>query len=68
MWFIGLEVEQETSAPPAKKKILDPPLLRPFCSFPVSFICASPNALYLSVHVFSTFYVFIRATQRSSRL
>ena len=27
MWFIGVEVEQETSAPPPKKKILDPPLL-----------------------------------------
>ena len=26
MWFIGVEVEQETTAPPPKK-ILDPPLL-----------------------------------------
>ena len=26
MWFIGVEVEQGTSAPPPKK-ILDPPLL-----------------------------------------
>ena len=26
MWFIGVEVEQETSALPPKKKILDPPL------------------------------------------
>ena len=26
MWFIGVEVEQETSAPPPKK-ILDPPLV-----------------------------------------
>ena len=26
MWFIGVEVEQETSAPPPKN-ILDPPLL-----------------------------------------
>ena len=26
MWFIGVEVEQETSAPPPKK-ILDPPLI-----------------------------------------
>ena len=25
MWFIGVEVEQETSAPPPKQ-ILDPPL------------------------------------------
>ena len=25
MWFIGVEVEQETSAPPPKK-IVDPPL------------------------------------------
>ena len=25
MWFIGVEVEQETSAPPLKK-ILDPPM------------------------------------------
>ena len=30
MWFIGVEVEQETSAPPPKK-ILDPPLLD--CNF-----------------------------------
>ena len=30
MWFIGVEVEQsETSAPPPKKKILDPPLMLP---------------------------------------
>ena len=28
-WFIGVEVEQETSAPPPKK-MLDPPLLCPF--------------------------------------
>ena len=28
MWFIGVEVEQETSAPPPKK-ILDPPLFFP---------------------------------------
>ena len=27
MWFIGVEVEQETSAPPPLKKILDPLLL-----------------------------------------
>ena len=26
MWLIGVEVEQETSAPPPKKKKLDPPL------------------------------------------
>ena len=29
MWFIGVEVEQERSAPPPKKKILDPPLFHP---------------------------------------
>ena len=28
MWFIGVEVEQETNAPPPKKKILNPPLDR----------------------------------------
>ena len=27
MWFIGVEVEQETSAAPPKKKNQDPPLL-----------------------------------------
>ena len=26
MWFIGVEVEQETSAPPPKKNPTDPPL------------------------------------------
>ena len=30
MWFIGVEVEQETSAPPPKK-ILDPPLVSVSC-------------------------------------
>ena len=38
MWFIGVEVEQETSAPPPKK-ILDPPL---------SFVCLVPVRLLLS--------------------
>ena len=27
MWFIGVEVEQETSEPPPKKNFLDPPLV-----------------------------------------
>ena len=31
MWFIGVEVEQETSAP-LPKKILDPPLMRQLSS------------------------------------
>ena len=26
MWFIGVEIEQETSAPAPKKKIVDPSL------------------------------------------
>ena len=30
MWFIAVEVEQETSAPPPKN-ILDPPLSRYIC-------------------------------------
>ena len=30
MWFIGVEVEQETSAPPPKK-ILDPSLILELC-------------------------------------
>ena len=33
MWFIGVELEQETSAPPPKKKILDPTLLIPSKTF-----------------------------------
>ena len=36
MWFIGDEVEQETSAPPPKK-ILDPPLQSPNPSLPPLF-------------------------------
>ena len=36
MWFIGVEVEQQTSAPPHKKKILDPPL---YCLFKVASGC-----------------------------
>ena len=34
MWFIGVEVEQETSAPPPKKNILDPPLKLRWQFFP----------------------------------
>ena len=37
IWFIGVEVEQETSAPPLKK-ILDPPLTQ-------------LNALYKLIHL-----------------
>ena len=33
MWFIGVEVEQETSVPPPKK-ILDPPLMAYFTHAP----------------------------------
>ena len=33
MWFISVEVEQETSAPPPKKKILDPPQMAAESSF-----------------------------------
>ena len=36
MWFIGVEVEQEKSAPPPKK-ILDPPLFR-YGMYVVTFI------------------------------
>ena len=36
MWFIGVEVEQETSAPPPKK-ILDPPLRD--VAFPSLYVC-----------------------------
>ena len=35
MWFIGVEVEQETSAPPPKN-ILDPPLMY----LPLSTVCS----------------------------
>ena len=41
MWFIGVEVEQETSAPPPKK-ILDPPLTRfrrmRLCEMPLKYL------------------------------
>ena len=33
MWFTGVEVEQETSAPLPKKKTLDPPLKLGFASY-----------------------------------
>ena len=42
MWFIGVEVEQETSAPPPKKKILDPPLLCTTATF-----SGAPNDYFL---------------------
>ena len=41
MWFIGVEVEQETSAPPPKK-ILDPPLRK--CTY--EFDAAVSSDLY----------------------
>ena len=35
MWFIGVEVEQEASAPPPPlKKILDPPLIQDSLGLP----------------------------------
>ena len=34
MWFIGVEVEQETSAPPPKKNPGSAPALRLTCRFP----------------------------------
>ena len=38
MWFIGVEVEQETSAPPPKK-ILDPPLLDQLVLLKIVYSC-----------------------------
>ena len=46
MWFIGVEVEQETSAPPPKK-ILDPPLvcIKRTCIETTGFLQSIPNQL-----------------------
>ena len=45
MWFIGVEVEQETSAPPPKK-ILDPPLLL----YVNLYLCTENNQLSLILY------------------
>ena len=42
MWFVGVEVEQATSAPPPKK-ILDPPLL-----FNMTIFWVSENNAFVS--------------------
>ena len=50
MWFIGVEVEQETSAPPPKK-ILDPPLELRYNKGPRDWqiLFATTNFLYIEV-------------------
>ena len=53
MWLIGVEVEQETSAPPPKK-ILDPPLLQmkvTIClqAVQLTATCSQHNLLTLSI-------------------
>ena len=45
MWFIGVEVEQETSAPPPKK-ILDPPLIGEFTFSRAALVLRVNNSLY----------------------
>ena len=48
MWFIGVEVEQETSAPPPKK-ILDPPLIYMYLLFlSSSFSFSDPSLHFLA--------------------
>ena len=48
MWFIGVEVEQETSAP-LLKKILDPPL-----KFQTTFLGRYITTNFISAHVSCT--------------
>ena len=48
MWFIGVEVEQETSAPPPKK-ILDPPLQSTLILVPYHIMIATSYVILLSV-------------------
>ena len=47
IWFIGVEVEQETSGPPPKK-ILDPPLGRVFWNHLVPQLCLNIKHLRAS--------------------
>ena len=61
MWFIGVEVEQETSAP-LLKKILDPPLISPSGVNKTDKTQASPEfnicpciAPFLRMYFFKTF-------------
>ena len=49
MWFIGVEVEQKTSAPPPKK-ILDPPLQNIFIfTLYISYTCVECGKDVLSI-------------------
>ena len=52
MWFIGVEVEQETSAPPPKK-ILDPPLTSVLIATPKRPKSANLKTLYCLLCQFS---------------
>ena len=49
MWFIGVEVEQETSAPPLKKN----PGSAPAVGFLMNFFFCSPFALIGRLYVLS---------------
>ena len=56
MWFIGVEVEQETSAPPPKK-MLDPPLhTKPFLK--LSFTQTAKTSFLESVTISQYFQVY----------
>ena len=54
MWFIGVEVEQETSAPPPKK-ILDPPLTRTYLFQNADNIYPHSSACWLKRFVFTEY-------------
>ena len=47
MWFIGVEVEQETSAPPPKKNPGSAPVIPFVCLLPVRFLLSSITFFFL---------------------
>ena len=59
MRFIGVEVEQETSAPPRKKKMLDPPLsqaVKASAGWPVLFKVLNAN-VFVPINCANILYI-----------
>ena len=64
MWFIGDEVEQETSAPPPKK-ILDPPLVFTSIKWP---LCRDTSAIDTLSMAFSDILLDLALCTRRGQL
>ena len=59
MWFIGVEVEQETNETPPKK-ILDPPLIGFFPNKSLHFECYATMSMFANTHISSLGYLWLK--------